>query len=353
MLNVSKRFMAQYPLWGVDGSAWMDRIETAAFPDMSVLANLRATILGWKVTQGEGAYGFEDRTWRRIWQQVRKINAEKMRLYRLPFHFWDYAPGHYSGSAELFGSRQARYCWNALKTDPGEVPLHLDVEPYPAWGLINRSTAGKPMQIALGFLKEYDQLAGSLTPIYTSPGMLPFFGEAFKDRGLWLAWYNEARTWASIDAELKKNGWRGKAWLWQHASDGDLDEDGKKDGIKLGMEELSVDLNVCRLTIEEFSQFCGAAPMVGSPAPVEQAPDNPPEKPSEGRTKTVEILKVMTADGLNIRNQAGKAGAVTGYVVPGKDVEVLERIKSGTDTWARVGQGQFCAIEYGGGRYLG
>lgn len=351
-LTLDSRFMAQYPIWGGDGSQHMDRKDTTKFPDLNVLANLGAMILGWKVTQGEGAYGFEDRTWRQVWTQVRQINAEKMRLYRLPFHFWDYAASHYLGSAELFGARQARKCRNAVKADPGEIPLHLDVEPYTPWGPINWLTASRPMEIARGFLKEYDQLAGSLTPMYTSPDMLRYFGDFFKSRALWLAWYNEFRTWASIDAELKKYGWRGQAWLWQYASDGDLDENGTADGIALGMEEAAFDLNVCRLSIEEFSRFCGNTPAPVIPVIEDPTPVIPTPEPTTGRTKVIELMKVPTRDGLNIRNLAGKPSAITGWLPAGKEVEVLERVRNGADTWARVGQGQYAAIEFDGSKYL-
>lgn len=360
MVGVSQRFMNQYPIWGVDGSQHMDRIETAKFPDPRVIADLGASFLGWKVTQGAGVHGFEDRTWRQIWQLVKEINAERVRLARLPFHFWDYCSGHYTGDPEIFGAQQARYARNAVKSDPGEIPLHLDVEPFAPWGYLNWLNISKPMKIARGFLREYDQLTGTLTPIYSNPGMLPFFGDFFKDRDLWLSWYNELRKWSDIEAQLKKAGWRGRCWAWQYASDGDLDEDGDADGIDLGMEEKNLDLNVSKLSVEEFSKFCGRTPSpLPSPVPGEgvsneDQPSTPlPQAGEGGKTKVVELMKPLGKDGLNIRNKAGKPSTVTGWVPVGKEIEVIERVKVGSDTWGRVGQGQFCAIEYLGAKYLG
>ncbi len=352
-LQISNRFMSQNPIWGADGSQHMDRIETVKFPDPRVLADLGASVLGWKITQGAGAYGFEDRTWRRIWQIVREINANGMRMARLPFHFLDYADSHYTEKPELFGASQARYCWSVIKPDPGEIQLHLDFEPY-LWGPINWLTAGRITKIAMGFLKEYDQLSGALTDLYTSPGMLRYLGDGFKDRDLWLAWYNELRKWVDIDAVMQQYGWRGICWMWQYASDGDLDEDGMKDGIMLGMEELNLDLNVSPLSAEEFSRFCGNSPAPATlPAEDQPAPVPVPAPVEAGRTKVIELMKPLGRDGLNIRPVAMKPSTVTGWIPAGKEVEILEQIKNGADTWARVGQGQFAAIEYLGVKYLG
>jgi hypothetical protein len=354
-INLANRFMAsQFPVWGADGSKWEDRADTPKFPDLSIVPQLGGSFMGWKITQGAGAHGFIDRTALEAWKRMRAYNEsfpEKM-IARLPFHFWDYSPANYTGSAELFGAEQAKFFWNTIKSDPGEMPGALDAESFAAWFYLNWLNQSKPMAIAGGFRKQFADLAGYEAMLYTNPGTLPFFGDQFKSMDLWLAWYNEKMTYADIQTLLKRNNWRGRALIWQYASDGDLDEDGIGDGLKLGMEEIKLDLNVWLENLAEFSAYCGrtpqpSIPVVEDPIP---APDPEPAK----RTRVVELMNVSCNSGLNLRNIAGKPGStIIGWLPNKKEVECLETVKLGSDIWRRVGQGQFVAELFDGVKYLG
>ncbi|MEN6480911.1 MAG: GH25 family lysozyme, partial [Anaerolineaceae bacterium] len=259
-VNLAKRFMAtQFPVWGADGSKWMDRYETSKFPDLSIIPQLGGAFMGWKASQGAGDFGFVDRTFKEAWKQMRVFNEthpEQM-IARKAFHFWDYAPAHYTGSAELFGAAQARFFRQTIKDDPGEMPPALDAESFVAWFNINWLNQSKPMSIAGGFRKQFSDDWGYESELYTNPGMLPYYGDQFKSMNLWLSWYNQLKTYTDLQALLKKYNWRGKLLFWQYASDGDLDEDGNGDGLKLGMEEKNLDLNVFLGTMAEFSAYCG------------------------------------------------------------------------------------------------
>lgn len=353
-INLSRRFMAsQFPVWGADGSKWSDRPDTAKFPDLSVVPQLGGAFMGWKATQGAGQYGFVDRTFREAWTRMRTFNEafpEKM-IARMAYHFWDYSPAHYTGSPELFGAAQASYFWNVIKSDPGELPAVLDAESFAGWFYLNWLNQSKPMAIVGGYRKAFADLAGYEALLYTNPGTLPFFGDQFKSMDLWLAWYNERMTYADIDALLKRNHWRGKARFWQYASDGDMDGDGIGDGLKLGMEEKSLDLNVWLGTMAEFSAFCGK-----TPAPVPPVVEDPipaPEPEPAVRTKVIELKTVNARSGLNVRNKAGKAGStIIGWLPNGKEVECLETVQQGADIWRRVGQGQWVADRFDGVQYL-
>lgn len=85
-------------------------------------------------------------------------------------------------------------------------------------------------------------------------------------------------------------------------------------------------------------------PPAGDPVP-------PTDPPVTGRTKTVAVMTVKSASGLNIRSTPStEPGSenVIGWIENSKDVEILEVIASGQNKWARVGQAQYSAIRYNG-----
>ena len=351
LLDTAKRFMAtQCPVWGADGSQWMDRIEekgeTPHFPDLAIMPDLGGSFMGWKATQGAGDYDFMDRTFLRAWAQMRSYNQQKGKfIARMPFHFWDYCANHYIGSAELFGAAQARYFWSTIKADPGEIIGYLDAESYVSWGYITQYNNSKPMQIARGFVKEFAYQAGYLPGLYTNLGMLPFFGDFFRGLDLWLAWYNKAQTLASIKSYLVKYGWGGKLRFWQYASDGDLDQDGAGDGLRLGMEEKNLDLDVWMGTMEEFSLYAGKTPAI-VPVIIEDGS-------SQASIPETRRLTVNNKTGLNVRAKPAAGDTqILIWLPDGSKVDTTEKLTIGSDIWRKRSQGGYVAELYNGFRYL-
>ncbi len=349
LLNLANRFMvSQFPVWGGDGSQHMDRKETAAFPDLHVIPDLGGSFLSWKGTQGAGYHGFVDRTFPEVWRILREYNEKSGKFVaRFPFHFWDYSPKHYTGSPELFGAQQAKFHWNTIKSDPGEIKAYLDAEPFAGWFYLNWMNQSKPMQVAKGFIKGFSDCAGYAPGLYTSPGMLPFFGDFFKDLDLWLAWYNETRKYADLQAVLKKYSWRGELRFWQYASDGDIDEDGVGDGLKLGMEEKNFDLDIwVGGGMEEFSKYCGKTSI---PVASETSSEDSAEMTSrEERTYTI-----INPTGLNVR-AAPSAGntQILSWLPKGGLVHSIAEISNGVDVWLKRAEGGYCAKIYNGVTYL-
>jgi len=185
--------------------------------------------------------------------------------------------------------------------------------------------------------------------MYFSPGFMWVFGDWFKDAEVWLAWYNKSITYQNILDKMAASKWRGKVRLWQYASDGDINNDGIADGLKLGMEAAALDLNVFLGTMQEWSAWAGSTPPPVTP-PTEDPPVIPPVV--VGKTKVIELKTVVSASGLNIRSQANTTSSILGWIANGKEIEILETIVSGANIWARVGQGQYCAVKYNGITYL-
>jgi len=348
MIKLANRFMAtQFPIWGADGSRYMDDPTTVKFPNLSIIPDLGGSFISWKATQGAGNYGFVDRTFLQAWESLRKYNQTKKKfIARFPFHFSDYFPSHYTGSAEMFGASQARFFWKTIKGDPGEIKGYLDAEVYNPWGKITFVNYSKPVQIARGFVKEYGYLSGTMPGLYTNPGMLPFFGDFFKDLDLWMSWFNESKTLVDIQAVMKKNSWRGKLRFWQYADDGDLDQDGIGDGLRLGMEQKAMDLNVSLDTPEEFSRYCGQTTI-----PVNT--ETTIEDPIINVQSEVKTMTVRYSGGLNVREapSAGPTKLLT-WLPQGTKVNCVETVKTGSDIWRKRKEGGYCAEVFNGFRYL-
>ncbi|MHC1739719.1 MAG: GH25 family lysozyme [Anaerolineaceae bacterium] len=346
LLDTAKRFMAtQFPVWGGDGSQHMDRKETAKFPDLAIIPDIGGSFISWKATQGAGDYGFVDRTFLTAWQKMREYNAQPDKFVaRFPFHFWDYR--NYVGSAELFGSAQARFFWKTIKADPGEIKGYLDAESFSAWGYINAFNNSKPMQIARGFVKEFGNLAGYQPGLYTNLGMLPFFGDFFRGLDLWLAWYNKAQDLAAINKYLKKYEWRGRLCFWQYASDGDLDQDGVGDGLRLGMEEKNFDLDIWMRSMGDFSVYCGKTSIPVIIPSTEDAVE-------QNNLAEVKTMTIKNPTGLNVRAKpaAGDTQILT-WFPNGAKVNTVEKLTIGADIWRKRREGGYCAEVFNGFRYL-
>lgn len=153
----------------------------------------------------------------------------------------------YGLSDVAFGLLQANYCWELLKGDPGGSIVWLDIESGGADyspNITSSPAAGHAQAIAKAFLMEMDRLNGRKNGIYCSVGLLTWFDKWFRDRPLWVAWYTKTQTVDSVLKAVKARGWEGETMMWQYASDGDIDEDGKGDGKQLGSSYNWLDLNV-------------------------------------------------------------------------------------------------------------
>jgi len=339
--------ITEYPVKGIDTNQFNDMEETEKKPDITLAAGLGFIFNGIRVSFGQVA----DKLFTHFWKTTKFI------MDRMPYHYLDYY-SHRNGWVVFddagWGKRQAQFMWSLIKADPGELPIHLDIENASAKyaPAIGSLTAGYVMKIARSFLEEIDRLSGGFAAIYSSPGMLTWFPDWFKDRNLWLAWYRDSISLEEIQAVVAKFKWRGKVMIVQHRSDGDIDGDRIPDGLRLGMETRACDLNVFlgadgKGSLAEYSKWVGTDGVTPE-LPVEEDVIIPGEMPV-GRTKTIEVMTVFGSSGLNIRSSAEVNNKNwIGWMPTGKEVEVLQKISTGQNVFARVGQGQFVAIRYNG-----
>jgi len=272
----------------------------------------------------------------------------KGKVNRIPYFYMDYYSNHIKGwgadgiSDEDWGHIQAESCWNALKNDP-DGSVMLDIENgNPAYAPALSSVSARAQTIAKAFLQRMDELNKKRNGIYCSIGLLNWFSSWFKDRPLWVAWYNENQTVASVKAACNAAGWIGPKVIWQIASHGDLNGDGVPDGkTVLGTKLKECDLNGWIGTNADYLAVCGT-PIVTPEDETPVTPD-PIDTPTEG-------VKYLTTANLAMRALPSNTSALLGRYYSGSQVTVIntpEPGPGGKQGWVQVvGQGHYVSLDY-------
>lgn len=318
-----------------DISHWQDDYDTDYKPIFRLMID--AGFLGVMIRVGWGLV--IDRMFQYFWRLA------KGKLERAPYWYLDYYSHRGTGmSGYDWGVEQADQCWEALKGDPGEMPLKLDCEEFSGAGRITILNRGDYRAVFTGFVERWHKLTGSRPEIYCSPGFYWVLPDWALDLGHWMALYNRSISAARAVEYAREKGWRGPIYFWQYTSDGDVNDDGVPDGRRMGFETDTLDLNVWLGTLKEYSVYCGENVVAPQPPPTE---DDEPEEPvviPEGK------LTVIAGSGLNIRDvPIGQAGSqVIGWMTRGTLVTPLEVLQVGNDVWARVDKWKCAAVKYNG-----
>jgi GH25 family lysozyme M1 (1,4-beta-N-acetylmuramidase) len=316
-----------------DVSHWQDNADTPYKPIFKLM--IEAGFMGVMIRVGWGLV--QDRMFKYFWALAKGM------LDRIPYWYLDYYSYKGTGlSAYDWGVEQAEQCWDFLKADPGQNNLMLDCEEYGGAWRITLLNRGEYRQVMKGFIERWHQLTGSRPVIYCSPGFFWVFEDWVKSLDLWLALYNRTYSAARVVEYAREKGWKGRILFWQYTSDGDINDDGKADGRRLGFETDTLDLNVWLGTVEEYSRYVGENVTRPQPAPAEDEGTSPPVVLPAGS------LTVVAASGLNIRDvPIGKAGSqVVSWMARGTVVTPKEVLQVGNDVWARVDDWTCAAVKY-------
>ena len=267
----------------------------------------------------------------------------KYKINRIPYWYLDYYSNHILASPvngvsdKAWGEIQAEKCWAMIKNDPAGGTVFLDIEngnPKYAKPLDDPATKKQAQAIAKAFLVRLDQLNQKQNGIYASMGWLVWFGEWFRDRPLWVAWYNESRSVANVRANVLAAGWTGPLLIWQYASDGDIDDDGVPDGVRCGTQYRTLDLNGWLGSKQQYYDLVG---ITITPPP--EDPQVPPEEPETETTWQVLATK------LNMRVKPDKTSKGLGYYLAGAPVAIDQIIGN----WGHVsGQQYFICLKDAG-----
>jgi len=275
--------------------------------------------------------------------------AAKGKVKRIPYWYMDYYSNWYNPkspaynmSDAMWGKTQAELCWSAIKDD-FEGIVFLDIESggksY-STPLNDPVTQGHAEIIARSFLEEIDRLTKKTNGIYCSIGWLSWFYSWFRNRPLWVAWYNETVNADDVVYSVKQFKWTGPVLMWQYTSDGDMDDNGSGDGISMGMQYNFLDLNG---VIDEvkFDALFGEIT-----TPDDETVIIPPV--TERMIQVKEVIRTVT-----LRGKTEVSWTTKIKLLPvGTKLDCLEKVVVGGNTWQRVGIDQYVADIYDGTTYL-
>lgn len=258
------------------------------------------------------------------------VNAENYNVNRIPYWYMDYYSNWYNAKSGVYGlsdaewgKRQADNCWVLIKDDPEGI-VFLDIEnggsSYSP-PLTDTKAKSRAQQIARAFLERMDTLNGKKNGIYCSVGLLSWFWEWFRNRPLWVAWYNETVTADDVIYSCKRNGWEVAPLIWQYASDGDIDDNGTADGKSMGMSETFLDLNAWVGTQEQYRAIFGET--------IDYADDDAVTTVTE---VTLKEYKVIALPYLYIREQPSPSSKKLGLLYNGSKV-IISSISGG---WGKL-----------------
>lgn len=320
----------QMAIRGIDTSAWNGMINWQKAKDLGCqFCVIRA---GFGVTVD---YRFKE-----SWANAKPI------LDRAAYWYMDYYSNYiasssaYGVSDEEWGKRQARTCWNALKDDFSGM-VFLDIENASASlapPITNVRT--RVLAVARGFLTEFDALSKTRTGLYLPVGNLGMFAQ-FNDRPLWVAWYNESQTLATVKNAVRSAGWLGEIILWQYTSDGDFDNDGVSDGRLIAADD-EVDLNAW-FDKEKYKEVFGHYPVIDVVIPDDETGGETP-------ASTFAKYTVIAYPWLFVRASPALNGKIIGTQYRWSSVNVSS-ILSGDNSqkkgWAkRYGQDGYLSADY-------
>lgn len=251
----------------------------------------------------------------------------KGKVKRFAYWYMDYYSNWYNQQSvaygmgdEAWGKLQAQNCWGLIKNENDGIITFLDIESgAPSYSPPITTAKSHAQGIAKGFLTELDKLSGIKNGIYCSLGLLSWFDSWFRDKPLWVAWYTDSQTPQSVLSAVSNKGWTGKCYMWQYASDGDVDDNGTGDGRQLGSSYSFLDLNGWIASSQDYEDFThGLAPE--------------PEEPEEVLFKA----KVVVTD-LNIRNAPSLTGAKVGKAIFNKIYDIYQT----SGDWMRIAKDQW------------
>lgn len=241
-----------FKIIGIDLSKYNDNPNTPQVVDPQKVVDTGIDFTAIRSTVGK----WLDPKFKQFWAALRGF------VLRIQYHYMDYWSHTGLGlTAEQWGQVQAQTAYDSTKDDNDGCPAFLDIEKASFAARIE-DVLPLVQSIAKAFLLKLDALNGKKNGMYLPLSYIKYFLFA-KDRPLWLALYNEYYTPEQAVALARSKGWTGPIYMWQYASDGDIDDDGVADGLKIGVESRTVDLNIWVGTEEEFKNFgtiTGATP---------------------------------------------------------------------------------------------
>jgi GH25 family lysozyme M1 (1,4-beta-N-acetylmuramidase) len=224
---------------GCDVSAWQNRPDTPKQVDFTKMKSNGASFCFLKATQG-------------LSTDTQFLNYRKLaNEANIPWGAYCFIRFNADPGA------QARYMWELIKDDPGQLPIVADFEAYK-----QETPPATAANYLWGFVDTIERLSGRAPIIYSRALFIEQYirktSTAWRKYPLWVAHYYVSQT--KMESLLKRTPW--DRWdFWQYSD--------KADGLAYGVESLQVDVNYFHGTEAELhAKFIKTPPIVPIP-PVE------------------------------------------------------------------------------------
>lgn len=185
----------------------------------------------------------------------------KGKMHRSAYWYLDYYSNWYFKDSSVYGlsdadwgKKQAEKAWEFWKHDPEGI-VFLDIENYSQAPKMD-TCWDRVLTMMDAFYAKLDALSKKTNGLYASYGWLDLFPSRFKNRPLWVAWYKEDIALEKVRELVVSKGWT-NFWMWQYASDGDINNDTIPDGKEYGTQLKTLDLNIWMKSAEEFYRLVG------------------------------------------------------------------------------------------------
>lgn len=329
---------------GIDTSQYQDNFDTTRKPDLT-----KSVALGAKFGIYRSSYGrTEDPLFGWYYNTGNPLMPSGI------YHYMDYySHAWYGMNSSQWGRAQAdKIIEICNRYGIKKIPIFIDVESASPHIAPRVDTVwGTAVTILDNMLARLDDYFGEATGIYSSTGHSTQYHSYHKWRPYWAANYNPITT-DQLRSIVAGHGWTDLV-AWQYASHGDINKDNIPDGIRMGMETSTLDLNLWMKDEKAFNAFFGAEVPVVDPPIIIDEPDDEVQAP-ETKTKQVEVKTVMVR---SLKVRQSKSAPTLFSPAPdrlsfGTEVEILERVVSGKYTWARIGYRQWACEKEGTAVYL-
>lgn len=249
-----------------------------------------------------------------------KENYVKARQFGLPYSAYHVVKPSYSAVAQM------NYAFGLLKSYPADRMV-LDIEVH------DNQTPAKITDVIYGCVMECVD-RGQTPIIYTSAG---FWNYYVLRRSFWRNYPLHVANYGVYIPTLPLD-WQGTGWkMWQYSADGNYL------GSYYGVSSRHVDVNKFNGTLEEMYSFFNATMPEPNPDP---EPEPQPEQ------DYVNAYLWNTIARLNVRTKPSTSSSIVRTLPSNTIVEELESINENNNTWIRIGNNQYCAVEYNGSKYL-
>lgn len=254
-------------IWGVDVSKWQDDATTTKKPNLKMLADAGCKFVIARSTDGYVSKGKPtiDPLFHYFIEESLKYG---MLVANYPYmNYWSHVANGMNSTQ--WGILQGQTVVEAIKPY-GFIRTFMDLESSRFAPTKIEVVWGTAITIMDNEIKVIDDATGIDTGIYGSTGRLNMYHPYHRTRPLFAANYNPVSE-EYINRIVLQGGWKNLLVI-QANSTGDINNDSIPDGLRLGMENKAVDIDLWTADDQKFVEFFTGKTAQPTPPPVVTEP---------------------------------------------------------------------------------